>query len=281
MGIYDRDYTQQDDFTSYGRSGGVRWGLPQTSPVVTYLLIANIVMFMAGLISPVKDFFYGWLAIDTTSGIKILEVWRLISYQFLHADFWHIFGNMLGLFFFGQMLEQRWGSRQFLRFYLMCGIAGGLFYILLTSVHILSMGTMIGASGAVLGVIVACAILHPRNIILFWFFPMPMWVAAIIMIAMSIFGMMGGKNAGGQAAHLAGMATGAVYVFSQPALEKFRLRRKSSTWEKKMSAYRNLQAEVDRILEKVHQSGIQSLTRAEKKTLETATRQEQMRNKRQ
>jgi len=88
-----------------------------------------------------------------------------------------------------------------------------------------------------------------------------------------------GANAGGDAAHLAGMITGAVYVFSQPTLEKMLLRRKSGAWEKKMTAYRNLQVEVDRILEKVHQSGIQSLTRAEKKTLADATRQEQMRSK--
>ena len=280
MGIYDRDYTQQDDFTSYGRSGGIRWGLPQTLPVVTYLLIANGVMFLASMIPSINSLFYRWLALDATSSIKIIELWRLITYQFLHVGFWHIFGNMIGLFFFGPMLERQWGSKRFLRFYLMCGTVGGLFYILLSSVHVLSMGTLIGASGAILGVIAACTILYPHNIILFWFFPMPMWVAAIIMIAMSIFGIIGDNNAGGQVAHLAGMAAGAAYVFSQPALEKVRLRRKSSAWEKKMTAYRNLQAEVDRILEKVHQSGIQSLTRAEKKTLETATRAEQLRNKR-
>lgn len=282
MGIYDRDYTQQDDFTSYGRSGGVRWGLPQTSPVVTYLLIANIALFLASLIPSVSNLFYAWLALDTTSGIKILEVWRLITYQFLHRDFWHILFNMLGLFFLGPTLEQRWGSRRFLQFYLMCGAAGGLLYILLTSVHVLAMGTLVGASGAILGLLAACAILFPHFTVFIFIFPVPIRIAAIIFIVMYLFNVAtAGQNAGGDAAHLAGMAMGAVYVFSQPALEKFRLRRKSGAWQKKMTAYRNLQAEVDRILEKVHQSGIQSLTRAEKKTLETATRQEQLRSKHQ
>jgi membrane associated rhomboid family serine protease len=280
MGIYDRDYTQQDDSTSYGHSGGVRWGLPQTSPVVTYLLIANVVLFLASLIPPVKFFFNGWLAIDTTSGIKILEIWRLITYQFLHAGFWHIIFNMLGLFFLGPTLERHWGSKRFLRFYLMCGTAGGLLYILLSSVHLLSMGTLIGASGAILGLIAACAILFPHFVVFIFIFPVPIRIAAIIFIVMYIFNIIaGGANAGGDAAHLAGMVMGAVYVFSQPALERLRLRRKSGAWEKKMTAYRNLQLEVDRILEKVHQSGIQSLTRAEKKTLANATRQEQLRSK--
>ena len=281
MGIYDRDYTQQDDSTSYGRSGGVRWGLPQTSPVVTYLLIANVAMFLASLISPVNNFFYGWLALDTTSVIKILEVWRLITYQFLHEGFLHILFNLLGLFFLGPTLERHWGGNRFLRFYLMCGTAGGLLYILLSSVHLLSMGTLIGASGAILGLLAACAILFPHFVVFIIIFPVPIRIAAIIFIAMYIFNIVArGANAGGDAAHFAGMITGAVYVFSQPALEQMRLRRKSGAWEKKMTAYRTLQAEVDRILEKVHQSGIQSLTRAERKTLEKATRAEQLRNKR-
>lgn len=280
MGIYDRDYTQQDDFTSHGRSGGIRWGLPQTSPVVMYLLIANFVMFLAGLIPPVNNFFYGWLALDTTAGAKLLEVPQLITYQFLHRDFWHIFFNMLGLFFLGPTLERHWGSKRFLRFYLLCGAVGGLLYIVLSSVHLLPMGTLVGASGAMLGLLAACAILFPHFVVFIFVFPVPIRIAAIVFIVMYICNIVaGGANAGGDAAHLAGMVTGAVYVFSQPALEKMRLRRKSSAWEKKMTAYRNLQAEVDRILEKVHQSGIQSLTRAEKKTLADATRQEQMRNK--
>jgi membrane associated rhomboid family serine protease len=280
MGIFDRDYTQQDNSTSYGRSGGVRWGLPQTSPVVTYLLIANIVMFLLSLIPPVSNFFYGWLALDATSTVKILEIWRLITYQFLHRDFLHILFNMLGLFFLGPTLERHLGSKRFLRFYLLCGTAGGLLYIFLSSVHLLSAGTLIGASGAILGLLAACAILFPQFVVFIFIFPVPIRIAAIVFIVMYIFNIVaGGANAGGDAAHFAGMITGAVYVFSQPVLENMRLRRKSGAWEKKMTAYRNLQADVDRILEKVHQSGIQSLTRAEKKTLETATRQEQLKNK--
>jgi membrane associated rhomboid family serine protease len=280
MGIYDRDYTQQDDFTSHGRSGYVRWGLPQTSPAVTYLLLANATLFLASLIPPINSFFYSWLAVNTTSAVSMVEIWRLLSYQFLHANFWHIFFNMLGLFFMGPTLERHWGTRKFLQFYLMCGTAGGLFYILLSSMGLLSAGTMVGASGAILGVLTACAILFPHFVVFVFLFPVPIRIFALIAIIWYIFSIAtGGANAGGNAAHLAGMATGAIYIFSQPALEKMRLRRKSGRWEKRMAARRNLQVEVDRILEKVHRSGIQSLTRSEKKTLEKATRLEQLRSR--
>lgn len=280
MGIYDRDYTQQDDFTSPGRYSRIRWGLPQTSPVVTYLLLANVTIFLAGLIPSVGDLLRSWFAVDTTSAARSLQLWRLIGYQFLHANFLHILFNMLGLFFLGPTLERHWGSRKFLQFYLMCGAAGGVLYILLSGIGVLSIGTLVGASGAMLGLLTACAILFPHFVVFIFIFPVPIRIAAIIFIAWYVFSIVtGGGNAGGNAAHLAGMATGAAYVFSQPALERLRLRRKSSKWEKKMAAHRNLQIEVDRILEKVHRSGIQSLTRGEKKTLQEATREEQMRGR--
>ena len=86
-------------------------------------------------------------------------------------------------------------------------------------------------------------------------------------------------NAGGEAAHLGGMVAGAVYVVSQSWRDKFKRKLRSGAWEKKMTAQRNLQVEVDRILEKVHNSGIHSLTSKEKKILKQATKAEQMRNK--
>ena len=86
-------------------------------------------------------------------------------------------------------------------------------------------------------------------------------------------------NAGGEAAHLGGMIAGAVYVFSQSSRDRLSLKLRSGAWEKKMTAERNLQVEVDRILEKVHNQGIQSLTSKEKRTLKQATKTEQMRNR--
>ncbi|GAI77399.1 unnamed protein product, partial [marine sediment metagenome] len=136
-----------------------------------------------------------------------------------------------------------------------------------------------GASGAILGVLAACAILFPNIVIIFYFFPLPIRVVAIILTLIAIYGIVTGENAGGEAAHLAGMAAGAIYVFSPAWRAKLKIKIGAGQWEKKIAQQRNLQVEVDRILQKVHDSGIHNLTPREKKILKQATKTEQMRNK--
>jgi membrane associated rhomboid family serine protease len=286
MGLYDRDYTQADfhsEQSHFRYAPQMRMSFPKLTPVVKWLLIINIGVFLAGiLIRPLGVFIYTWFQLDATSLGRALQLWRLISYQFLHAPdyFWHIFLNMLGLFFLGPTLERHWGGRRFLPFYLGCGVAGALFYYFLVAVGFLPAGAMVGASGAILGMLAACAILFPHFVVFIFIFPVPIRVAAVGLTAVYfLFVITRGANAGGHAAHLAGMAAGAAYVFSQSWRDKFKLKLRSGQWEKRMNAQRNLQAEVDRILAKVHNSGIQSLSHKEKKILKEATKTEQMRNR--
>jgi len=183
---------------------------------------------------------------------------------------------MLGLFFFGPVLEGTWGSRRFLKFYLVCGAAGGILYTLLVWVGFLPPGFLIGASGAVLGILAAAAILFPRmRVYVFGIFPLQLYVLAIILAVWSLVELFGGSNQGGEAAHLAGMAAGALYVLWRPWVQGARLTARKGGWAKKMEHQRQFQAEVDRILAKVHASGIRSLTRQEKKVLKEATQREQ------
>jgi membrane associated rhomboid family serine protease len=261
----------------------MRFSLPRLTPVVKWLLIINIGVFLAAiLIRPLGVFIYTWFQLDATSIGRALQLWRLISYQFLHHPtwYWHIFMNMLGLFFLGPTLERHWGSRKFLPFYLGCGVAGALFYFFLVAVKFLEPNPMIGASGAILGLLAACAILFPQFVVFIFIFPVPIRIAAVGFTAIYfLIVITRGENAGGHAAHLAGMAAGAAYVFSQSWRDKFKFKLRSGHWEKKMDAQRNLQFEVDRILHKVSQSGIQSLSAKEKKILKEATKAEQMRNR--
>jgi membrane associated rhomboid family serine protease len=283
MGLYDRDYTQANFQSQYDNTPQMRIGFPSVSPMVKLLVIINAVVFLVStVITPLGDFIFSWFSLyPATLGLS-LQVWRLITYQFLHGGLWHIILNMWALYMFGPTLERQWGSKRFLTFYLSCGIAGGLFYTLLVTVGFLPALPLVGASGAILGVIAACAILFPGISVFFFpiLFPIPIRVAAIggaliyiLLVATK------SSNAGGEAAHLAGMATGAVYVFSQSWRAKIRLKIHSGRWQKKMAAERNLQAELDRILQKVHDSGIYSLTPKEKKILEQATEAEQKRSK--
>jgi membrane associated rhomboid family serine protease len=283
MGLYDRDYTQQQKDAESRYTPQMRLGLPSITPAVKWLLIVNVVVYLvdfltSGITSTGPTFLERFFALNPASPQLTLQLWRLITYQFLHAGFGHIFFNMLGLFFLGPSLEQRWGSRKFLVFYLSCGVTGGVFYILLVTMGVLPAGALIGASGAVLGVLTACAILFPHFVVFYLFFPMPIRVFAILLICIaSVRVLSKGVNAGGEACHLAGIAAGAFYVLSDSWRTALKLRFKAKRWDRYVESERRLRIEVDRILKKVHDSGLHSLTSAEKHILKKATRLEQSR----
>ena len=282
MGLYDRDYTRESRGHAFRNLPQMRMNLPRITPVVKWLLIINIVVFVASfMIKPLGVFFYKWFSVFPASIELALQFWRIITYQFLHDinGFGHIFGNMLVLFFFGPMLERYWGSKKFLIFYLLCGAMGGILYPLLAFAGWLEVGALVGASGAIFGMLAAGAILFPNlNVYIWGIFPIRLIILAIILAVISIMNIFGGENAGGEAAHLAGMAAGAVYVFSESWRAKLRLKLRSDQLDKQMTATTNLQAELDRILQKVHESGIHSLTSKERKTLKRVTELERMRN---
>lgn len=275
MGLYDRDYTQSE----FRRQGfglpQVRFNLPRLTPVVKWLLILNVSVFFLGMVPSVEGFLLRWFAVDARSWTTTLQLWRVITYQFLHANLWHIFFNMFALFMLGPALERSWGSRRFLPFYLICGAAGGILYPLLAHVGFLRAGPMVGASGAILGVVAACAILFPHFVLILFIFPVPIRVMAVILAVMSLLTVITrGANAGGEAAHFAGMAVGAAYVVLYARWERLFTRMRVGSWEKRLEESRRLQIEVDRILAKVHRSGLHSLTRVEKKILKRATQEE-------
>ncbi|MDH4239903.1 MAG: rhomboid family intramembrane serine protease [Phycisphaerae bacterium] len=284
MGLYDRDYTRAD-FEPQFRSGPyMRMAMPKITRVVKWLLIINIAVFLLTfLIKPLGAFIFVWFSVFPATLGMTLQLWRQITYQFLHANPWHIFFNMLVLYFFGPMLERHWGSKKFLTFYLICGAMGGLLYPFLVLVGWLGAAPLVGASGSILGMLAAGGILFPNMMVYVWgVIPVKLRILAIIFAAISIITLLRPDqftNAGGEAAHLGGMVAGAVYVLSQSWRDKFRLKLRSGAWDKKMTAQRNLQVEVDRILEKVHSEGIQSLSMKEKRILRQATRAEQTRNK--
>jgi membrane associated rhomboid family serine protease len=283
MGLYDRDYTQENHKDSYQYIPQMRIGFPVITPVVKWLLIINSVIFILTFINRSL----GRSAVDLFAvypeGWANLQIWRLVTYQFLHdfEGFGHIFFNMLTLFFFGPLLERLWGGRRFLIFYLICGSMGGILYPLLVFVGWLPAVPLIGASGAILGIIAAAALLFPSmKVYIFWgLFPIPLMLLAVVFAAFSLLTLLRPSeyvNAGGEAAHLAGMAAGAAYVLSGPVRKKLILNVRSKRWRKKMAEQQQLQADVDRILEKVYRSGIGSLSSKEKKMLRKATELEQM-----
>jgi membrane associated rhomboid family serine protease len=276
MGLYDRDYTQADSRRQYFGSSQIRFNLPKLTPVVKWLLIINSIVFLCGALVPaVGSTLVRWFAIDPRSWLTALQPWRLVSYQFLHGNLLHIIMNMMVLFFLGPTLEKHWGGRRFVLFYLGCGVAAGLSFLLLMAIGVVGANPLLGASGAILGVLVACAILFPQFVLFLFIVPMPIRVFAVVMTLLYVLNIATrGLNAGGDAAHLGGMAAGAAYVLLLPRLEKLKLRMHAQSWDKRMEESRKLRMEVDRILAKVHRFGLHSLTSREKKMLKKATQEE-------
>ena len=278
MGFQERPYYRENQ--PYRGGGMPHFHLPKLTPVVKWLLIINVGAFIlqiigqrqaSGLMAPFVERWFALLS-DTP-----FQVWRLVTFQFLHdpGNLLHLFGNMLGLYFLGSAMERHWGPKRFLRFYLTCGAAGGAVFLVFSRLVPSLGGVLIGASGGVLGLLVVVAILFPHWVVFVLLFPVPIRWAAVGFTVLYLFNVMaGGWNAGGDLCHLGGMATGFVWVAGRPYFDAFLRRHRQSSAQRQFQHNRQLQYEVDRILAKVHDHGIQSLTRREKKTLQEATDRE-------
>ena len=183
--------------------------------VLKCLVAANAVIFLLGsFLTPM-----GHIRVDALFGLSARGIshgmlWQFVTHQFLHGSFFHLLVNMLGLWFAGRILENLFGGRRFLLFYLACGVCGGIFQLVLSPGPIL-----IGASGAVCGVIAAFSALYPEmpiTALLFFVVPIRMrakWLGRIIVI-LSVFliltRLMGDI---GNAAHLGGALAGYATVW--------------------------------------------------------------------
>lgn len=196
-------------------------GTPRLPPCVKGLIIANVAVFILQLLpGGIGNLVTGFGAMNPVLAFKYLQLWRLVTYMFLHSPdmLFHILFNMLSLWWFGAELEDIWGKRKFLIFYLICGVGSALFtifYLLVNQPHVI----VIGASGAVLGLLTAYAFYYPhRQILLFGIFPMKMRTLVIGYAAISIyFSMTGGGGNTAHIVHLGGIAVAVIYLKIAPA----------------------------------------------------------------
>ncbi|MGF1633661.1 MAG: rhomboid family intramembrane serine protease [Phycisphaerae bacterium] len=221
MGIADRDYVRQDPRGGYGASFG---GGPKNWSVTTWLLVLNIGIFVLDAVLRVNTpygpvgllFIWGFFSYETA--VEGLQLWRWITFQFLHGGLGHIFGNMIGLYFFGAIIENYLGSRRFLAFYLLCGIAGPVAYLLISALGILNIAPstpLIGASAGVYGILIAAARMAPNARVQLLFPPVELTLKTMawILLGIALFTTFTrGQNAGGEAAHLGGAALGFLLI---------------------------------------------------------------------
>ncbi len=277
------------------------------TPGVKILLIANAAVFvlqtllgdnMPGRLGPLTQ----WLAFIPQKAIFELEVWRFFTYMFLHAGFFHLGMNMFILWMFGSQVEARWGQRTFLVYYVVCGLGGALTYGLFNLAGMSLFAPMLGASGAVYGILLAYGLTFPESVILvFMIIPMKAKYAVLIFGLIALMSS-AGNNDGNVAhlAHLGGMLTGFIFLkVTIPSLSagtdlggdmkgawrRWQTKRrmkvvppqsKSGTGQGKPGngapRSNGPRTEIDKILDKISRDGLQSLTDEEQDILRRAGR---------
>jgi membrane associated rhomboid family serine protease len=195
------------------------------TPGVQWLLIANVAVYIFEVLLQTFSgpsayvWFIGHFGLVPSAVIPGLRIWQPFTYLFLHENFWHILTNMFVLFMFGRELELAWGRNRFLQYYFLTGVGAGLINVIVKVVLFWGQPASdiatIGASGAIFGVLLACAILFPdRQVIMF---PIPIKMSmrtfVIVMTALEFLGTfgLGGDNIS-HICHLGGMLVGYVYL---------------------------------------------------------------------
>ena len=223
----------------YSRPSYTSIGYPPWTRGVKAIVIACAITFVLQIIvGPSFTEMFGLLPSDVLSRGYL---WQLGTYIFLHdtRNILHILFNMLGLWMFGSDLERLWGTRQFIRFFFICGIGAGIIFTLLSRVSGTPDAVTIGASGAVYGVLLAFGVLFPDRIIYWLIFPIPARYFVMIMGGIALFSSVMARNSGiAHVAHLGGMICGYLYLRSgmlqRRSLGTFRgLRSRYGDWKRK------------------------------------------------
>lgn len=295
-------------------------------PVIKNLLIINGVIFFFQVIGEninvgdgfrLSDILTKYFALIPLSGINIPSnlgtvfeqwtflPWQLITYQFMHGSFSHILFNLFALWMFGMEIENLWGSKKFLYFYLICGTVAGLFQLLIAPLIGMGTGPTIGASGAIFGILIAFGMLFPdRRIYLYFLIPVRAKYLIGFLIVLNILWLNDPSNVA-YLAHLGGAFAGFLFIMFDKTIDapfkrtimNFRSGSSTSSFSNSFSNFTDRfktkstniedakyydinrkedekisQAEIDKILDKISQSGYQNLSEREKKILFEASK---------
>jgi len=181
------------------------------------LILANsavfLLMWLLGSTEIVR-MFAALFSLVPADVVRRFYVWQLVTYLFLHGGFFHILFNMLALWFFGKDLEEIWGTRRFLQFYFFCGVGAGVFVVLGNYLFGNPLASTIGASGAIYGILLVCAMMWPDRIIIFYIFPIKLKYFVMILGAIAFFSVRDLNSGVSDIAHLSGMLFGYVFLKS-------------------------------------------------------------------
>jgi membrane associated rhomboid family serine protease len=185
------------------------------STAVKALIIANVAVFVVQVFAPIVT---ALLGLQPFVVLHSLYLWQIATYMFLHGGLSHILFNMLALWMFGTELERMWGTPAFVKFYAVSGVGAGVLTVLFSLLPFdfaqqLQTATVIGASGAIYGVLLAYGLYFPdRPIYMYFVFPIPAKIFVAIMGAIAFLSSLGPSGGVASATHLGGLAVAYVYL---------------------------------------------------------------------
>ncbi len=287
MGIYDRDYYQGDNLRPLRP-----W---DNRSMVTLLIVANVAVFIVNYLffrrAAAGLGLMDMLALESDSLFHPLQWYRFVTYGFAHApqNIWHILFNMLSLYFLGRNVEDKYGKWEFFRFYMATIVVCGLVWALLRLGQGVAPAAVIGASGAVTAVAMMFVYSFPQaTLYLYGAIPVKAWLLGIIIVVTNIFSS---STYVATDVHLVGAAFATVYFFGkwnfsgvghwfagmQTRVKQRRrglkVHRAGAEMSDKAASPTKDEFESDRILDKIHREGKDSLTSRERKFLERYSRE--------
>jgi len=239
------------------------------------ITIVTVAMFFVQNLAPGVE---AWLALTPRLVVERLFLWQLVTYMFLHGGFWHLFFNLVVLFFLGNMVEGVWGRKRFLRYYIVCGIGGGLLHMAFDY-----NASVYGASGAIFGLYLAAAMLFPdAYVYLYFLVPVKIKYLVIGLAVLQLANGITGRAGIAYFAHIGGMVAGLTFFRDDIArrLGWNAVRKKRGpTWRPRIGfpkrrGEHDAAGKIDSILDKISAKGYENLTPTEKRILENYSRQQ-------
>lgn len=277
----------------------------KTANIVVKLIVINVLVWIGFMLLEWMlnsgSIFSQWFSLPTDLSRLLIQPWSLLTYAFLHAGFWHIFWNMLILYWFGQIVLNLFTEKRFLTIYLLGALAGGVLFVLaynLFPVLITSSAYLVGASAAVRAIMIFIAAYTPNTEVRVIFFNVKLWHIGVFVVLTDLIQIPSSGNAGGLLAHVGGAIFGYVYAqqlskgndiglwwerLADGVVNLFKSKPKSAKKANMKTVYKNQasvqkstyrsgsrvskneqQAQIDAILDKISKSGYDSLSKAEK-----------------
>lgn len=277
----------------------------KTANIVVKLIVINVLVWIGFMLLEWMlnsgSIFSQWFSLPTDLSRLLIQPWSLLTYAFLHAGFWHIFWNMLILYWFGQIVLNLFTEKRFLTIYLLGALAGGVLFVLaynLFPVLITSSAYLVGASAAVRAIMIFIAAYTPNTEVRVIFFNVKLWHIGVFVVLTDLIQIPSSGNAGGLLAHVGGAIFGYVYAqqlskgndiglwwerLADRVVNLFKSKPKSAKKANMKTVYKNQtsaqkstyrsgsrvskieqQAQIDAILDKISKSGYDSLSKTEK-----------------